>query len=190
MGFDDNSINQLGDSVLPENRITQHVIESLSRPKFATIHNETVSDYIFQYCRQLLKFSMEKHESKEVAYAINLETLDFIGVAVGSSRTVDVEGLIIKMEDSDSLFIVLHNHPSNSTFSSKDLNTFVEASNIQILVVIGNRGSVYVLEKTQRISGEDFVRVKKAVIDYRNGQSSFLETVDMLSAYGIVYSNC
>ncbi len=178
----------LDDSLTEKERITQYIIDKLPRPDFVTVKDKEVSECIFQYCRQLLKYSMERHDSKEMAYAINLETLAFIGVAFGNTRTIDVEELVIKMEDSDSVFVILHNHPGNCTFSPRDLNTFIEVANLSVLVVIGNGGAVFVIEKTKAISGDNFHNVKKEVIGYRNGKVSFEDTIKKLSVFGIVYS--
>lgn len=179
---------ELLDSVNAEDRITQTVIDNLIKPEFVSITDEAISEYVYMYCKHLLQFSMDRHESKEIAYAINLNTLDFVGAAIGNSRSVDVEELISKMDNSEYVFIVLHNHPSNTTFSPKDLNTFFEAAKVSILIVIGNHGSVFVIEKTRAISEYDFLEIKKALIKYRNGENNFDDTVDRLAEYGIVYN--
>lgn len=180
---------QLDDTVPVENRITESVIENLVRPKFVTIQDDSISEYIYLYCKHLLKYSMERHESKEVAYAINLNTLDFVGAAFGTSRTVDIEELISKMDDSEYIFLVLHNHPSNSSFSPKDLNTFFEAINISVLVVIGNSGALHVIEKTKPVSEEDYLMIKKILIKYRKAIIDFNEAISGLKEFGVIYSS-
>ncbi len=180
---------EFNDSVPVENRITQTIIDNLVRPVFVSITDEAITEYVYMYCKHLLKFSMERHESKEIAYAINLNTLDFIGAAFGNSRSVDVEELITKMDDSEYVFIILHNHPSNSSFSPKDLNTFFEAVNVSVLVVIGNNGRIYVIEKTKAISESDYLKLKKYLIDYRKGVISFEDTSEGLKKFGVVYSS-
>lgn len=71
------------DVVREENRIQQATIDDLPRPSFVTIEDEDITDYIYEFCKNLLLFSKEKHESKEMAYAINLSTLDFVGTDFG-----------------------------------------------------------------------------------------------------------
>lgn len=179
---------EFNDSVPVENRITQAVIDNLVRPVFVSISDDAITEYVYMYCKHLLKFSMDRHESKEIAYAINLNTLDFVGVAFGNSRSVDVEELISKMGDGEYVFIILHNHPSNSTFSPKDLNTFFEAVNVSVLVVIGNNGRIYVVEKTKAISETAYLEIKKILINYRKGMVDFDDTADKLKNYGVVYN--
>ncbi len=180
---------EFNDSVPLENRITQEVIDNLVRPVFVSITDEAITEYVYMYCKHLLKYSMERHESKEIAYAINLNTLDFVGAAFGNSRSVDVEELIAKMDDSEYVFIILHNHPSNSTFSPKDLSTFFEAVNVSILVVIGNDGGIYVIEKTKAISESDYLDVKRYLVAYRKGVADFEDTAEKLKRFGVVYSS-
>ncbi|SEL96607.1 hypothetical protein SAMN04487770_12219 [Butyrivibrio sp. ob235] len=181
--------SQLDDIVPVENRITEAVIDNLAKPIFVTIQDDSISEYIYSYCKHLLKYSMERHESKEVAYAINLNTLDFVGAVFGTSRTVDIEELISKMDGSEYIFIVLHNHPSNSTFSPKDLNTFFEAINISVLVVIGNSGAIHVIEKTKPVSEENYLLIKKILINYRKALCDFDEAISGLQEFGVIYSS-
>lgn len=179
---------QLEDRVPLSDRITQTVIDNLVKPRFVTIDDEDLTEYIYRYCKQLLQYSMDRHESKELAYAINLTTLDFVGAVYGDARTVDVDAIVPRSDDCDYVFIVLHNHPSNNTFSPKDLNTFFEVANVSILVVIGNKGALYVIEKTRAITRADFLEIKRIIIRYRNSENSFEEAVNELAGYGIVYS--
>lgn len=182
-------LNQdLNDMVAEENQIKQSTIDSLPRPTFVTIEDTDITNYIYAFCKNLLKFSKEKHASKEMAYAINLNTLDFVGTAFGDSRTVNLEPLLSQMGEFGCIYIVLHNHPSNNYFSPKDMNTFFEIVNISILVVIGNNGAVYVIEKTKQLSRGDFFDIKKIIIKYRKAEISFEEVIDLLLPFGIVYN--
>jgi hypothetical protein len=123
-----------------------------------------------------------------MAYAINLNTLDFIGAAFGTVRTIDIEPLIEQMEKTGYIYIVLHNHPSDGYFSPNDLNTFFGTPNMSILVVLGNKGSVYIIEKGRYISHEEYIKIKKLIINYRNGKNSFIDTISELLQYGIAYN--
>ena len=61
-------------------------------------------------------------------------------------------------------FAVMHNHPSGSHFSRKDIKTFVDAENMTILIVIGNNGDIYILEKTRQLSINELLSVRKSLI--------------------------
>jgi len=137
-----------------------------------------------------LSFSKEKHESKEIAYAINLNTLDFIGAELGDAKTVDVSPLIEKMRGSSCIFIVLHNHPCNGPFSYRDLNTFFDTPNMAILMVVGNKGTMYIIEKVnKKIIDEDYLLIKKVLISFRKYEISFDEAIQRLIKHGVTYSS-
>lgn len=183
------SDKHIEDAVSKENLIVQSVIDGLTKPVFVTIQNEQVIDYIFEYCKNLLSYSMNRHGSKEMAYAINLNTLDFVGAEFGTSNSVDISSLIDKMGDSECIFIVLHNHPSNGPFSPRDLSTFFNIPNLAILMVIGNKGAIYTIEKTdKRVLDDSFKAIKKILFQYRRGNLSFEDVVEELGQYGIAYN--
>ena len=186
--FDD--LKSVDDSVATENRIDQKVIDSLPRPTFVTISEEAVVSYIYDYCRKLLEYARIKHESKEMAYAINLITLDFVGAEFGDSKSVDISSLIDRIDDSDCIFVVMHNHPSDGPFSYRDLSTFFATPNMAILMVIGNKGSIYIVEKTDkdRLS-EDYIDIKRTLIAYRKQNLSFEEAIGELVKHGIAYTS-
>lgn len=169
-------------------QISQDTIDSLRRPTFSLFNDDDITDYIYGYCKRLLTYAKNRHDSDEMAYALNLSTLDFIGSAFGNSRTVDVTPLIRLMIDINYIFIVIHNHPNNSPFSPKDLETFFGTSNIVILIVLGNQGTIYVIEKHSNISNENYKDIKKLIIKYRQGIISFDEIMTKLSDYNIVYN--
>jgi len=179
----------LDDEVSEENQITQMIIDKLSKPYFFLISDESVVEYIFEYCKNLLTYSMNKHGSKEIAYAINLNTLKFEGAEIGSSRTVDITHLVEKIDDSECIFIVLHNHPSNNPFSPKDIETFMNAQNMVILMILGNKGAMYIIEKTKDVEEHvEKLLLRKTLIDYRLGEISFGDAISSLETLGIKYT--
>ena len=177
------------DSVDIENLITQESIDKLKRPIFSTIDNVEVTEYIFYYCKKLLIYAKERHNSKEMAYAINLNTLDFIGSAFGNSKSVDITPLIRLMSNKKNLFVVIHNHPSSRPFSPKDLNTFFSTSNMMILVVLGNNGIIYIIEKCAHISDESYAEIKKLIIKYRQSKIDFDKLIFKLMNYNITFNS-
>ena len=57
-------------------------------------------------------------------------------------------------------------------------------------MVIGNKGSIYTIEKTERKSIDDnFIEIKKILISYRKHIMSFEEVIKNLESYGIKYSS-
>lgn len=57
-----------------------------------------------------------------------------------------------------------------------------------VLMVIGNKGSIYTIEKTEReLIDDNYMEIKKALIAYRQKEVPFDETVKELEKYGIIY---
>ena len=60
-----------------------------------------------------------------------------------------------------------------------------------ILMVIGNKSSIYTIEKTERDSIENnFMKIKRILVSYRQHEISFGEVIKELELYGIKYSRC
>lgn len=180
---------KIEDVILVENKITRDVIDNLKKPYFNLIKNNEVVDYIHKYCKKLLSYSMKNHSSKEMAYAINLTNLDFVGAAFGDVRTIDITPLVRLMDNKNHVYMVIHNHPSDNPFSPRDLDTFFSTSNLMILIVVGNKGSIYVIEKCTRISKEEYLDIKKHIINYKKNIMNFSEIIEELSKYNIFYSS-
>lgn len=178
----------IADYISDEKKISQEVIDTLTKPVFSLIDSEEVRDYLYSLCKNLLQYAKDKHYSQEMAYAINLNTLNFVGRAFGDSRTIDITELVKVMKDTKDIFLVLHNHPSNNSFSPRDLNTFFDTPNMAILVVIGNAGAIYVIEKNRAIDEIEYREIKKIVINYRTNTISFEEAISKLMNYGITYN--
>jgi hypothetical protein len=179
----------LEDNVPEDSRITQDVIDNLNKPSFDTISNVEVIDYIYKFCKKMLEYSKNRYDSREMACAINLDTLELIGATFGTVRSIDIGSLVIQMNKESASYIVMHNHPSDLGFSARDLNTFVMTTNIAILMILGNKGSIYTLEKTQSINIDERIKIKKLIIAYKNGNKNFSDIIPELYKYGISY-NC
>ena len=85
--------------------------------------------------------------------------------------------------------MVAHNHPSDKTFSPRDLITFFSVPNMVILMVLGNKGSMYIIEKTNKtLIDNNYTKIKQALIKYRKSQQCFDVTINELKQYGIMYT--
>lgn len=73
-------------------------------------------------------------------------------------------------------------------FLKKTEYSFFEVTNISILVVIGNSGTVYVIEKTKNLTRNDYLTIKKSIIKYRKAEVTFEEVITQLSPFGVIYN--
>lgn len=178
---------KLDDIVPADCLITDEIIDNLKELSFCTIDDLDIISYIHWQCQKILEFAKNKNESKEVARALNLETLDVVGTVVGNARSVDIDYLVQQMKVTNYAFLVVHNHPSDLHFSRRDIKTFIDSVNMTILIVIGNKGSIYILEKTRQIQPNEILSIRKTLVDWKNGVINFSQVTKQIEQFGIVY---
>lgn len=179
--------SKLSDFVSEENKITQDVIDNLDEPRFVTVCGPLIINQIHLYCKQLLQFSKEKYDSKEVAYLINIESLLLERIALGNAHNVDITSFISLLQSQSHHYLVIHNHPSNLTFSPRDISTLV-SSEISVLIVLGNKGAVYILEKSRSITPKEELIITKAIKKYKLNTATFEDVIMILEMYEIYYT--
>ena len=178
----------LEDYIDEKEKITDDVVLNLKQLSFKTIEDNEIIKYIHWQCQKILELAKDKNESKEVARALNLKTFEVLGTIMGSAHSVDIDFLVNQMNDSDYAFLVMHNHPSNSSFSRKDIKTFADSVNMTVLIVLGNRGSIYILEKTKQLVPNELLSIRKTLLDWKNEVIDFSKVIEQIRTFGIVYS--
>ena len=114
--------------------------------------------------KQLLEYSRDNNDNKEVAFVFRNDLLDRTKF-LGEDDKLDFgTGLLGKGND----LIVMHNHPRNSSFSFGDLVEFIGNQSIRTLTVVKNNGEVEVLTKLKKYNKLDFLveldRLKKKTV--------------------------
>jgi len=86
-----------------------------------------------------------------------------IGIASGGADTCNIRNLITGDE-----FLLIHNHPSNASFSPSDIG-LLQYSNAEHLVVIGHDGTLYRLSRTgeTKFMTSTFAPTELKQIEYR-----------------------
>ena len=82
-------------------------------------------------------------------YNMNMESLTEIIVGVDNH---------IELPSPNEPYVAIHSHPDSLVFSVKDLQTFAEDFNMQMMSVIGHDGTVYTLQRTDAYDGLYFWR--------------------------------
>ena len=92
--------------------------------------------------RQLLKDVKDYPAGTEASatYSMDLSLLDKRIGKIGS----------VGITKHQQYYIAIHNHPSNETFSYDDIYFFSRNPYQKVLTVVGNKGSVYILNKTSK----------------------------------------
>ncbi len=176
------------EGVIQKLEITEDIIINLKSLHFLTIADSEITDFIHFHCQKLLEIAMEKNECNEVARAVNLNTFEVLNPVFGCERSVDIEPLIDQMRGTDYAFLVMHNHIVKSRFSRRDLKTFIDADNISILIVLGNEGSIYIIEKTRQLLLNEILSARKTLVDWKNQTIDFETVIAQLKEFGIEYS--
>lgn len=106
-----------------------------------------------QQHKELLKYSRENNDNREVAFVFRKDFMERIEVA-GSDD--EIEFGTVLFGKGNELFI-MHNHPRNSSFSIKDITFILSNQNVKTLTIVKNNGKVETLTK---LSSYDMLLIK------------------------------
>ncbi len=178
----------MNDSLNEDQKLTDEVILQLKPLIFHTISDDDIIKFIHLQCQKVLELAKNKNDSKEVARALNLDTFEVLTPVFGQAHSVDIDFYIYEMKGTNYAFLVMHNHPSNSHFSYKDLKTFVDAVNMAILIALGNNGSIYIIEKTRNLTPREIISARKTILDWKKNLIGYDAVVEQIKAFGVVYT--
>lgn len=111
-------------------------------------------------CMCLLNESRIRNNSNEVGVCVDSWTLNNSPWFYGNIQRVYVRmqwGNLASQPDGLCVnrFVVTHNHPSNSSFSMKDIHSFIANKYISCLIVLRADGGTYILTKKIETSFAD-----------------------------------
>lgn len=93
--------------------------------------------------KELLKFSKEQNDNKEVAFVLKNDVSKMITEPIkGTDEKIDF-GSALQGKD----LFVMHNHPRNSSYSLNDIIEFIKNDSIKIFTIVKNDGNIEVLTK-------------------------------------------
>ncbi len=93
--------------------------------------------------KELLKFSKEQNENKEVAFVLKNDVSRMITEPIkGTDEKIDF-GSALQGKD----LFVMHNHPRNSSYSLNDIIEFIKNDSIKTFTIVKNDGNIEVLTK-------------------------------------------
>lgn len=125
--------------------ITQITDKAISR-----IPKVDIEGYTEEQCleiqkqhKELLKFSKEQNENKEVAFVLKNDVSKMITEPIkGTDEKIDF-GSALQGKD----LFVMHNHPRNSSYSLNDIIEFIKNDGIKTFTIVKNDGNIEVLTK-------------------------------------------
>lgn len=136
---------------------------------------------ISNLAKMVLEISKECNNSNEVSitYKMGTDIRDLessIGVQFGNEYEVDPLGNttsyhIIKGQN-ECIVILLHNHPSLSSFSLDDIYFFLSYHAIKMMVLISNKGDIHYMVKNDKYDvDKNMLLLNKAGNEYNKSKS-------------------
>lgn len=144
--------------------------------------NKKLRSRLHYFCKYCLFYSMLHNNSKECAILLNSADLSKYEEFIGSEKNVCIKSNKMMTEDNgdDYRFILIHNHPSNSGFSDKDIRTFLKSYRIGCAIAVQNNGTLHMLLKTSTPLG---ITSK----EFNESQMSAKEFCSRCKTYGVYY---
>lgn len=103
--------------------------------------------------KRLLRIAQTLNDSDEVLAILSFANVDEIHVLGNETEVKPAKDMKARMAFLTSGYrelMYLHNHPSTSTFSMADIDTFITQACIGLMSVVTNQGEVYILHKNHR----------------------------------------
>lgn len=133
----------------PITEITDKAIESVPKIKVDG-YTDKQCELIQQHHKELLKYSRDNNDSKEVAFVMD-SSMSSRKEFVGSDDKLDFGSELYGKD-----LFVMHNHPRNSSYSITDLIFFRNNTNVKTLTIIKNSGGVEFITKTSEFDGNKY----------------------------------
>lgn len=160
--------------------ITDVAINKVKPIKFEEIPEEEHL-IISNLAKMVLEISKENNNSNEVSitYKIgtNLKDLDnSIGVQFGNEYEVDplsntTSYHLIKGQN-ECIVVLLHNHPSLSSFSLDDIYFFLSYHTIKMMVLVSNKGDIHYMVKNKKYDiDKNILLLNKTGEEYNKAKS-------------------
>ena len=136
--------------------ITDIAISKVKRTRIFGF-NDKENEFVQKQHQRLLNISKEDTNSEEVAIVIDIihwNSEVVIGKGNRVSMGINPKANMMLLGSPKNTLLVMHNHPSTSTFSGEDFKMFCDNESIFIITIVGNDGSVQVMEKTSNFDGQ------------------------------------
>ena len=143
------SVAKSGESVIIKEK-SKKPITPITDKAISRIPKVDIEGYTEEQCleiqkqhKELLKFSKEQNEDKEVAFVLKNDVSKMITEPIkGTDEKIDF-GSALQGKD----LFVMHNHPRNSSYSLNDIIEFIKNDSIKTFTIVKNNGNIEVLTK-------------------------------------------
>ena len=130
--------------------ITPITEEAINRVRYIDIPGYTQErcQYIVEQHKELLRYATDNNDNKEVAFVFRKGFRDK-EIVKGNEKNVNFTHRTMQKGYG---MIIMHNHPSNSSFSLDDLQQMFGTLHIKTMTIVKNNGEVEALTKTDSIN--------------------------------------
>lgn len=184
-----------GGSSLNENSkkpITKITDEAIEKVPLVSIngYSEEQCAFIQQQHKELLKYSRDDNDNKEVAFVFRSDFSDRTE-RKGSEDRLDF-GTSLNGKGKD--LIILHNHPRNSSYSTTDIDLFAGNDAVKTLTIVKNNGKVETLTKGANFDLSMFQKeynrlYKKIVVTNTDAEKDkFVKTLLSKTKSGVIWN--
>lgn len=148
-----------------KNIIEQKVIDNLP-----FIHIDGLLDdeneFVNSWLKYLLQYAKDFNDSNEVGAILDKTNWSNADKVKGNENhvTFDTDKMTKWLDEGYNNLILIHNHPSNKIFSEKDLLNFCRTEAINTMIVVGNKGTIYFIQK---LNGFDKYRLIQYYTDVK-----------------------
>lgn len=130
------------------------------------------NEFIQNQHKRLLYISKNMNNSEEVAILIDIihwETEVIMGKANCVEMSNNTKANQMMLTYPKNTILIMHNHPSTSTFSGEDFKMFCDNTSIFVMTIVGNDGSVQVMEKKSNFNGQaEKYKYYKLALHFKN----------------------
>lgn len=128
--------------------IRQEVIDNLPEI-FIRGMNTDENEYVNAWIKYTLQYAKDYNDCDEVGIMLDKSNWDTYDIVTGTENYVKYN-IPRCLEKGNGNLILIHNHPSNHIFSDRDIFNFCKTQAVNTLIVAGNLGNVYFLQKLKR----------------------------------------
>lgn len=160
-------------------QITTQSINSV--PTISEFSTVQLNELVRKESCNLLRNLMNDELGTEATVSINLKDLTY------KFRKGEKGEGGVKFIHIDAPYISIHNHPSGETFSVRDLEILHSDSKCKTLIVVGNNGKVYIMQKQDAFDSTGFfehIMRKKYGFSKYNNEYDFMKGAEK---YGVKY---
>lgn len=133
-----------------KNFIEQEIID-----KLPCIHIDGISDneneFVNSWIKYLLQYAKDFNNSNEMGVILDKTDWNNADIVLGHENhvTFNTDKMKKWFDEGYNNLRLIHNHPSNNIFSERDIFNFCKTEAINTMIVIGNKGTIYLIQKLE-----------------------------------------